>query len=67
MGSRISKFQGPFQPWGFMRLLEEAKRERQKEKENREERGGRNKRIKFKRRQEGKPAAGDHFIHVPNI
>lgn len=50
-----------------MRLLEEAKRERQKEKENREERGGRNKRIKFKRRQEGKPAAGDHFIHVPNI
>lgn len=39
----------------------------QKEKETKEKRGEGNERIKFKRRQEGRPEAGDYFVHVPNI
>lgn len=48
-----------------MKFLREEKKERQKEKETTEERGEGNERIQFKRRQEGRPEAGDHF--VPNV
>lgn len=38
-----------------------------RKKKTRKERGEGNERIKFKRREEGRPEARDHSLHVSNV
>lgn len=59
-----TRFQGSFPRWDFKIFFEEEIRETWEEIENREERWGGKERLKFKKRQEGRPEAGDHSVHV---
>lgn len=64
----LVSLQGPFPSWDFMTFLVEEKGERQERKKKKtEERGGESERIKYKKRQEGRPKAGDRSMHGPNI
>ena len=66
-GSWISKSSGSLPILGFYDIPCGRKRGEAGKKKKTEERGGESERIKYKKRQEGRPKAGDRSMHGPNI